>query len=66
MIPTLLVTTLAFAALAWHAPQIIDSVTSRQRMRRPHPHLILMFRVWFGTLALATVWLLTHPHHPLR
>jgi uncharacterized membrane protein YccC len=58
----LLLTTLAFAALAIYAPTLISKFAAQRRLRPPHPALVLAFRVWFGVLALAAFWLLLQHH----
>lgn len=60
----LLIAGAIFAALALYSPCIFDALAPRAG--RPHRHLILIFRLWFGLLALATVVLLFHPTHRPR
>jgi hypothetical protein len=62
----LLIALAIFAGLAVLAPNLIDNLTRRRRLKRPHPHLVLVFRLWFGALALATIWLLFHQAHSAR
>jgi hypothetical protein len=52
-----------FAAIAIFAGDGLRSFAARRRLKPPHASLILLFRVWFALLALATAWiLLRHPH----
>lgn len=49
-----------FAAIALLSPRLFDALSPRAG--RPHRHFILVFRIWFGILALATFLLLLRPH----
>ena len=60
MLSQLLIATVLFASLALYAPWLLEAILQHRRLRRPHPRLILVFRLWFGALSLATVWLLFH------
>jgi hypothetical protein len=58
MTSTLVVAAALFGAVAWYGPGWIRQHARRFRMRPPHPYLLVTFQVWFGVLALGTVWLL--------
>ena len=61
----LLVATLLFAAIAFYSPRLITAFATHRKLRHPHRHLILIFRLWFCVLSLASLWLLFHvAHHP--
>ena len=60
----LLIATLLFAAIALYTPRLLDVVTKHRKLRRPHPYLVLIFRLWFVALFLASLWLLFHAAHP--
>ncbi len=60
----LLIATLLFAAIALYTPRLLDALTAHRKLRRPHPYLVLFFRLWFGALFLASLWLLFHASHP--
>jgi hypothetical protein len=64
MSSSLLFASAVFAALAIFAPDIFRSLSQRRRIAPPHRHLLLVFRIWFGLLAAATVWLIFHQPHP--
>ncbi len=53
-----------FAALAIYSPRIFDAMAPRAG--RPHRHLVFVFRLWFGCLALGTLVLLLGQIHPRR
>ena len=59
----LLVASLLFAAIALYTPRLLDALTAHRRLRRPHPYLVLIFRLWFGALFLASLWLLFYASH---
>ncbi len=60
----LILATVIFTAIAIYTPRLLDAVIAHQKLRRPHPYLVLMFRLWFGVLFLASLWLLFHAAHP--
>ncbi len=60
----LLIATVLFASIALYTPRLLESLTAQRRLRRPHPHLVLVFRLWFGALCLASLWLLFHASRP--
>ena len=60
----LLIATLVFAGIALYTPRLLDALTAHRQLRRPHPHLVLIFRLWFGALCLASLWLLFHISRP--
>lgn len=65
MASTLFLAAAAFAAIAIYAPRVFEAFCLRNRVRRPHPYLLLIFRIWFGALAVATFLLLLRaPRNP--
>ena len=60
----LLIATLLFAAIALYTPRLLNAFTTHRKLRRPHPYLVLIFRLWFGALFLASLWLLFHTARP--
>ena len=51
----LVITFAIFAVIALFAVKLFDRFTRAARIKRPHRHLVLIFRLWFGVLALATL-----------
>ena len=66
MIGQLLIATGIFAAIALFAGDGIRRFAQRRRLKAPHASLVLLFQVWFGVLALATIWVLLRQTHTLR
>lgn len=62
----LLIALVLFAALALFSPRLLADFTRRHHLKHPHRHLILVFRLWFAALALATLWLLLRQSHLTR
>ena len=60
----LVIATLLFAAIALYTPRLLDGLTAHRKLRRPHPYLVLIFRLWFGALCLASLWLFFHAARP--
>ncbi len=56
----LLLATASFAYIAAFSPALLRNFATRRRLRHPHTALLLIFRLWFGALAIATFWLLLH------
>ena len=66
MTTLLILTAVVFTAIAVSTPRILAQFLSRRRLRRPHTALIVIFRIWFAILALATFWLLLHQPSAVR